>query len=102
MKLTTDQVDAVARQTGAQPIPHDNPPQEALQNVFGDHTFYADPNGLHVLEEVETAETDPAQAEVIQIASWANEEMDELQPIEPRRTGAVLPLEGSEDAPEAP
>lgn len=101
MKLTAEQVDAVARQTGAQPIPYDNPAQEALQNVFGEHTFYADPNGLHVLEEVEGVETDAAHAEVIQIASWANDQMDELQPIEPKRTGAMLPLEATDEEPEA-
>lgn len=97
MKLTTAQVGAIERQTGAQPIPQDNPAQEALENAFGEHTFYADPNGLHVLEQMDAVGSDVPHAEVIQIASWANEQMDELQAIQPRRTGAVLPLEHVEE-----
>ena len=37
--------------------------------------------------------TDGEHAEVIQIAEWANEDKSELQPIEPRRTGAVFGLD---------
>ena len=36
---------------------------------------------------------DGDHAEVIQIAEWTNDSKDELQPIEPQRTGAVLGLE---------
>lgn len=93
MKLTTEQVDAIERQTGAQPIPADNPAQDALESAFGEHTFYADPNGLHVLEPISTAGADGNHAEVLQIATWASETMDELQPIEPKRTGAVFSLD---------
>ena len=94
MKLNTVQVEVIEAQTGAIPIPHDNPANEALVNVFGEHTFYADQNGLHVLETVAVEETtDGEHAEVIQIAEWANEDKSELQPIEPRRTGAVFGLD---------
>ncbi|MBO6949664.1 MAG: hypothetical protein JJ855_16920 [Rhodospirillales bacterium] len=93
MKLTTEQVGAIERQTGAIPIPEDNAANEALTNVFGEHTFYADQNGLHVLEPVNLEEQEGDHAEVIQIAEWTNDSKDELQPIEPQRTGAVLGLE---------
>lgn len=93
MQLTEEQVDAIERQTGAVPIPADNPASQALQNAFGEHTFYADQNGLHVLEEVALDEAAGDHAEVVQIAEWANEEMSELQPIEPKRSGAVFGLQ---------
>ncbi len=93
MKLTTDQVGAIERQTGAIPIPDDNPANEALTDVFGEHTFYADQNGLHVLEPVNVDSQDGDHAEVIQIAQWTTDDKDELQPIEPQRTGAVLGLD---------
>jgi len=32
-------------------------------------------------------------AEVIQIAEWTTDDKDELQPIEPQRTGAILGLD---------
>jgi hypothetical protein len=93
MKLTTDQVGAIERQTGAIPIPDDNPANAALTEVFGEHTFYADQNGLHVLEQVDVTEQDGEHAEVIQIAEWTTDAKDELQPIEPLRTGAVLGID---------
>ena len=103
MKLNTVQVEAIEAQTGAIPIPHDNPANEALINVFGEHTFYADQNGLHVLETVAVEETTTGEhAEVIQIAEWANDDKSELQPIEPRRTGAVFGLDADAAAAAAP
>ncbi|MEX0695595.1 MAG: hypothetical protein WD075_14185 [Rhodospirillales bacterium] len=93
MKLTTEQVGAIERQTGAVPIPDDNPASESLTEVFGTHTFYADQEGLHVLEPVAAAqEQDADQAEVVQIAQWTTDAKDELQPIEPQRSGSVLSL----------
>lgn len=93
MKLTTEQVGAIERQTGAIPIPDDNPASAALTEVFGTHTFYADQEGLHVLEPVVAEDQDGNQAEVIQIAEWTTDAKDELQPIEPQRSGSVLSLE---------
>jgi len=98
MKLNSEQVDAIERQTGAMPIPADDPANTALQNAFGEHTFYADQNGLLVLEEITLEETDGDHVAVIQIAQWANDEKTELQPIEPRHTGAVLGLQAPDDA----
>ncbi len=103
MKLNTVQVEAIEAQTGAIPIPDDNPANEALINVFGEHTFYADQNGLHVLEAVAAEETTTSDhAEVVQIAEWANDDKSELQPIEPRRTGAVFGLNADAAAAIAP
>ena len=96
MKLNAKQVDAIERQTGAAPIPEDNPANGALQDAFGEHTFYADQNGLHVLEAVNLEETEGDHAAVIQIAEWANDEKNELLPIEPRHTGAVIGLQAPE------
>ena len=93
MKLTTEQVGAIERQTGAIPIPEDNPASTALTEVFGTHTFYADQEGLHVLEQVADEQQDGELAEVIQIAEWTTDAKDELQPIEPQRSGSVLSLE---------
>ena len=97
MKLNAQQVDAIERQTGASPIPEDNPANETLLNAFGEHTFYVDQSGLHVLETVELDDADGDHAAVIQVAQWANEEKNELQPIEPRQTGAVLGLQVPDD-----
>ncbi len=97
MKLNADQVGAIERQTGAIPIPNDNPANTSLLEIFGDHTFYADQNGLHVLEQVDVPDFDGDAAEVIQIAEWTSDTKDELSPMEPQRTGAVLALQDMPD-----
>lgn len=97
MKLTADQVGAIERHTGAIPIPEDNPANTSLVEIFGEHTFYADENGLHVLEQVEVPDFEGDAAEVIQIAEWTSDTKDELSPIEPQRSGAILPLQDMPD-----
>ena len=97
MKLTTEQVGAIERQTGAIPIPEDNPASTALTEVFGTHTFYADQEGLHVLEPVTLDDQDGEFVEVIKIAEWSSKDMNELQSIEPERSGSVLDLDADAD-----
>jgi len=97
MKLTSEQTDAIERQTGAIPIPEDNPASESLTEVFGAHTFYADQEGLHVLEEVSLEDQEGNFVEVIKIAEWTTDEMNELQSVEPVRSGSVLDLDADPD-----
>jgi len=95
MKLTDDQVAAVERQTGANPIPAEDPAVSQLVEIFGEHTFYADPNGLHVLEALpeDMEGVTPGTVAIIRIAEWAGEERNSLSPIEPKALGSVLNLE---------
>ncbi len=88
-------------QTQVEPISEDSPAIGRLEKAFGDHTFYADPNGLHVLERQGAEKEHDNVVEVIQIAIWADEKKDALRPIEPRRTGAVLRLHMPDTSPSA-
>ncbi len=99
MKLTDDQVAVVEQQTGAIPIPANDQAVTSLTEAFGDHTFYADPNGLHVLEALpeDMEGVTPGTVAIIQIAEWAGEDRNSLAPIEPKALGAVLNL-NDEDA----
>ncbi|SDF53731.1 MULTISPECIES: hypothetical protein [Thalassobaculum] len=96
MKLTTDQTAAVQRQTGADPLPEDNPTMGQLQEIFGEHTFYVAEQGL-VVPETTPEETAPEAAEdgsveFMLVAVWAGEDKQSLQPIEPQPTGIKLEL----------
>ncbi len=97
MKLSSEQIDVIERQTGAIPIPEDNPANESLTGVFGTHTFYADQDGLHVLEPVTLDGQDGDLVEVIKIAEWSSADKNELQSIEPERSGSVLDLDADPD-----
>ena len=95
MKLTTDQTVAVQRQTGADPLPEDNPTMGQLREIFGEHTFYVAEQGLVVPEttpEPAAPEAADDAVEFMLVAVWAGEDKQSLQPIEPQPTGIKLEL----------
>ena len=95
MKLTTDQTAAVQRQTGADPLPEDNPTMGQLREIFGEHTFYVAEQGLVVPEttpEPAAPEAADDAVEFMLVAVWAGEDKQSLQPIEPQPTGIKLEL----------
>lgn len=96
MKLNTDQTAAVQRQTGADPLPEDNPTMGQLREIFGEHTFYVAEQGLVVPEttpEPAAPEaTEDGSVEFMLVAVWAGEDKKSLQPIEPQPTGIKLEL----------
>ncbi|WPZ36046.1 hypothetical protein T8K17_07850 [Thalassobaculum sp. OXR-137] len=95
MKLTTDQTAAVQRQTGADPLPEDNPTMGQLREIFGEHTFYVAEQGLVVPEttpEPAAPEATEDAVEFMLVAVWAGEDKQSLQPIEPQPTGIKLEL----------
>lgn len=103
MILSDSQIAVVERQTGATPIPQDDPVAGQLRQAFGEHTFYADPNGLHVIEVLpENMEgVEPGMAAIVQVAEWADEQKNSLSPIEPKALGAVISIEEEGETPAA-
>ena len=93
MRLTTQQIADVERQTGAEPIAENNPAMEQLKDYFGDHTFYADAEGLKIFEPVEEADDSEAQlATVVQLAAWADDDKTALVPHRPVVRDVVVDL----------
>ena len=71
MKLTSEQIDSVTRQFEAQHVPQDNRMIEELYNIFGEHTFFLDNNGLHTVEKLaEPEEAGAPIVRVVKLASW--------------------------------
>ena len=90
MKLTSDQVERTLSQFQAQAIPDDHPVVPQLSQLFGDHTFFLDGNGLNVVEPIEEgAQT----GKVVNLADWANSELTSLAPHEPQQTDVVVELD---------
>lgn len=97
MKMTSMQLAAVKRQTGADPIEEGSEAHGALAEAFGDHTFYVSEVGLLVPEPAEGAmpandgEAPPADpVELILVAQWTDEKREAMQRIEPQHTGYIL------------
>ncbi len=101
MKLNTALVDQTLSQFDAQAIPDDHPVVPQLNNTFGDHTFFLNGSGLHVVEPVEPAAVDPEAGKVIKIATWTDENRSSLAPHDPEPTDVVIPFKGGGPEPAA-
>lgn len=90
MKLTSAQVERALNQIEAQPIPDDHPVVPQLNDLFGEHTFFLDSNGLNIVEPTESAGTGVQSVKVVNLASWNDD--DGLEPHEPEATDVVIVL----------
>ena len=93
MRLTSAQVERTMSQFDARPVPDDHPMVPQLNNLFGDHTFFLDSNGLSVVEPAETREPGVAACNVVNLANWADETFTRLAPHKPEPTEVVIMLE---------
>jgi hypothetical protein len=91
MKLSAAQIQHAAPQIEAQPLPDHHPTVQQLKDVFGDHTFFLDRAGLHIVETGEPASAG-GLANVVNIASWADEERTALKPHQPEVTDVVVEI----------
>jgi hypothetical protein len=95
MKLSPPLVERTLSQFHAQAIPDSHPAIPELNRLFGDHTFFLDDNGLHIVEPVLGDEAGATQAgQVVKLAVWNDTEKTSLDARDPE---AIVVLElGSE------
>ncbi len=53
MKLTSAQIERTLSQFEAQAIPESHPVLTRLNELFGDHTFFVDSDGLSIVEPID-------------------------------------------------
>src|SRR5712675_1479925 len=93
MKLTSEQVARTINQFEVQAIPDSHPAIPQLNELFGDHTFLLDSNGLNILEPAdETPRGAVRAARVVNLANWSGDNLTKLAPHEPQPTGAIVEL----------
>jgi hypothetical protein len=90
MKLTSAQVERTLGQIEARPIPDSHPVVPQLNELFGEHTFFLDSNGLNIVEPTESGATDVCSGKIVNVASWSDD--DSLEPHEPQPTDVVIVL----------
>jgi hypothetical protein len=93
MKLNSAQVEQTLTQFKAEVIPDDHPLVPKLNEVFGDHTFFLDRNGLNVVEPNESTQAGAPAGTVVNLANWSDEHLTSLAPHEPEPTAVVVLLE---------
>jgi hypothetical protein len=71
MKLNSTQLERTLSQFTAEVLPDDHPALKQLSNIYGDHTFFLNDNGLTVLEPAATAESDAQTGEIVSLATGA-------------------------------
>jgi hypothetical protein len=95
MKLTPAQLQHVEKQLQVEAVPEDNPMVPELIDIFGDHTFFVNTDGLHIIEPVEQPEANAGN--VVTLATWAPDQESALVPQDPQPTEIIVAL-----APEDP
>src|SRR5215212_1572757 len=83
MKLNSNLVQKTLSQFEAQPIPDDHPSVGQLNDLFGEHTFFLDRNGLNIVGPAEASGTGIESGQVVKVASWSDPDQTSLAPHEP-------------------
>ncbi len=91
MRLTSAQVERALNQFDAQAIPDDHPVMAQLSDLFGDHTFFLNTEGLNVVEPSEPT-TDGETGKVVNLADWTDDSLTRLAPHPPQVTEVVVVL----------
>ena len=93
MRLTPVLVERTLSQFEAQAIPDSHPAVPELNRLFGDHTFFLDGNGLHIVEPAVSNNADGVPSgKVVKLASWNDPERTSLAAHEPEATDVVVEL----------
>ena len=95
VQRTLDQLEEHTAFHDALMIKDDSPLKPKLSELFGDHTFFLDNEGVHIVEPAEPRSSVPA-GKVIQLARWKDSSHTALTPHRPQATDIVVVL-GAED-----
>ena len=92
MRLTPTLVERTLSSFEAQAIPADHPSMPELQRTFGDHTFFLDGDGLHIVEPAVPTDSGLAAGKVVKVASWQDANRTSLVAHRPEPTDVVVDL----------
>jgi hypothetical protein len=92
MKLSTSQVERALHQFEAQALPDNHPSVAELNRVFGEHTFFLDGRGLHIVEPAVPIEDEGEAGQVVKVASWQDENCTRLTPHKPEYSDVIVEL----------
>lgn len=95
MKLSSEAVEQALTQFEAETLPDNHPAVAQLKQIFGDHTYFLDGTGLHIVEPAAPANSGTQQAVVVKLASWSDESRTSLAPHPPEPTNMVIELKAA-------
>ncbi len=93
MKLTPKRIARAARQFDAWPLPDDHLVTRFLNELFGDHTFFLDDEGLSIVESaLPEVAVDVELGRVVKLAKWVDARRIYLAPHPREFTNIVVAL----------
>jgi hypothetical protein len=95
MKLSPQAVEQTLTQFEAQALPENHPAVAQLNQLFGEHTYFLDGNGLHIVEPAEATDADAEKGVVVKLASWSDSSRTSLAPHPPESTDVVVVLKAA-------
>lgn len=95
MRLSPQAVKQTLNQFEAQAVPDNHPAMPQLSQAFGEHTFFLDNTGLHIVEPVQATDSGKQQGVIIKLASWSDPTRTSLAPHPPESTDLVVVLEAA-------
>jgi hypothetical protein len=92
MRLSSTLVQRTLSQFQAQAIPENHPSMPELSRTFGDHTFFIDADGLHIVEPAVPADNGQEAGQVVKVASWQDANRTSLVAHPPEPMDVVVEL----------
>ena len=90
MKLNHICAAQAAEQLEATTLPEANPAVNSLSELFGEHTFFIDADGLFIVEAESDGEIELGR--VVKLARWADRDRTVLSPHQRETTSLVVTL----------
>jgi hypothetical protein len=97
MKLASNMLERTLDQFEAQPLPDTHPAVPKLEEVFGEHTFFLNEDGLHIVEPTEPAVEGDQVGSVLRVARWNDDDRTGLLLHEPEPSDIVIDLGREKD-----
>ena len=93
MRLNSEWVERTLAQYPAKLVPESDP--VVMIDIFGDHTFFLDSNGLNIVEPAEPSRDGVQAGRVVEHAHWTDARPPRLVQHDPQPTDLVVELEGA-------
>ena len=93
MKMDAQNIERTLKQVEAVVLPENHPAVPRLPDLFGEHSFFLDNNGLMIIEPAEADNSGAPKGQVVKLAAWSNTERTSLAPHPPQMTDIVIELD---------
>ncbi|WP_342362776.1 hypothetical protein [Terrarubrum flagellatum] len=97
MKLTPTRIEHTLTQFDARVVPDSHPVMSRFTELFGDHTFFINGDGLAIVEPMSSKSEDGKAGQkvgqVVKLARWLDENHTSLAPHEREATQVVVLLD---------